>query len=56
LLAKESGWLIFNPHGLDDEGCGPIRTSDLERLLERLLEHESAEILPAGKALAGPAA
>jgi peptidoglycan/xylan/chitin deacetylase (PgdA/CDA1 family) len=52
LLAKDSGWLIFNTHGLDDEGWGPIRASYLEQLLERLLAIESVEILPAGKALA----
>ena len=52
LLAKESGWLIFNTHGLDDEGWGPIRATYLERLLERLTTIESLEILPAGKALA----
>jgi len=52
LLATDSGWLIFNTHGLDDEGWGPIRASYLERLLERLLAIESVEILPAGKALA----
>jgi len=52
LLAKESGWLIFNTHGLDDEGWGPIRASYLERLLERLLSIDSVEILPAGRALA----
>ncbi len=52
LLAKDSGWLIFNTHGLDNEGWGPIRASYLERLLERLLAIDSVEILPAGKALA----
>jgi hypothetical protein len=52
LLAKESGWLILNTHGLDDEGWGPIRATYLERLLERLLTIESVEILPAGMALA----
>ena len=52
LLAMDSGWLIFNTHGLDDEGWGPIRASYLERLFERLLAIESVEILPAGKALA----
>jgi peptidoglycan/xylan/chitin deacetylase (PgdA/CDA1 family) len=51
LLAKESGWMIFNTHGLDDEGWGPIRATYLERLLERLMAIESVEILPAGKAL-----
>ena len=52
LLALESGWLIFNTHGLDDEGWGPIRASYLERLLERLLAIKTVELLPAGKALA----
>ena len=51
LLARESGWLIFNTHGLDEEGWGPIRDSYLERLLERLLAHDTVELLPAGRAL-----
>lgn len=52
LLALESGWLIFNAHGLDDEGWGPMRATFLERFLERLLAIESVEILPAGRVLA----
>jgi len=52
LLSKESGWLVYTAHGLDDEGWGPMRASYLERLLERLLAIESVEILPAGRALA----
>ncbi len=51
LLARDSGWLIFNTHGLDNEGWGPIRATYLERLLDRLLAIESLEILPAGKAM-----
>jgi peptidoglycan/xylan/chitin deacetylase (PgdA/CDA1 family) len=51
LLAKDSGWLIFNTHGLDDEGWGPIRATYLERLLERLLAIETVDILPVGRAL-----
>jgi peptidoglycan/xylan/chitin deacetylase (PgdA/CDA1 family) len=51
LLGKESGWLIFNTHGLDEEGWGPIRATYLRQLLERLLAIETVEILPAGKAL-----
>jgi peptidoglycan/xylan/chitin deacetylase (PgdA/CDA1 family) len=51
LLARETGWLIFNTHGLDSEGWGPIRAAYLERLLERLLAIETVEILPAGRAL-----
>ena len=52
LLAKDSGWLIFNTHGLDEEGWGPIRATYLEGLLERLLTIETVEVLPAGRALA----
>ncbi len=52
LLARPSGWLVFNTHGLDEEGWGPIRASYLEALLDRLLARESVEILPAGRALA----
>ena len=43
--------MIFNTHGLDDEGWGPIRASYLERLLERLLAVDTVEFLPVGKAL-----
>ena len=52
LLAMESGWLVFNAHGLDDEGWGPMGATFLERLLERLLAIESVEILPAAAVLA----
>ncbi len=51
LLAKNSGWLIFNTHGLDEEGWGPIRATYLDRLLERLAGIKSVEVLPAGMAL-----
>lgn len=51
MLARESGWLIFNTHGLDGEGWGPIRASYLERLLERLLALPTVDVLPAGEAL-----
>ena len=56
LLARETGWLVFNTHGLDEEGWGPIRASYLEGLLERLLAIETVEVLPAGRALAKYAA
>ena len=56
LLARESGWLIFNTHGLDEEGWGPIRATYLEGLLERLLALDTVDILPAGRALAKYAA
>lgn len=51
LLASDSGWLIFNTHGLDDEGWGPIRATYLEQLLERLVAIETVAILPVGRAL-----
>ena len=51
LLKRESGWLIYNLHGLDDEGWGPIRADYLARLLERLSAMDSVEVLPVGHAL-----
>lgn len=51
LLSQDCGWLIYNTHGLDDEGWGPIRSCYLEKLLERLLAMGSVAIMPAGKAL-----
>jgi peptidoglycan/xylan/chitin deacetylase (PgdA/CDA1 family) len=51
LLAQPSGWLIYNVHGLDDEGWGPIRAAYLESLLERLSKVDDVSILPVGRAL-----
>lgn len=51
LLSTPSGWLIYNTHGLDDEGWGPMSSVFLEKLLARLMEVKSVAILPAGKAL-----
>jgi peptidoglycan/xylan/chitin deacetylase (PgdA/CDA1 family) len=51
VLTKDSGWLVFNLHGLDDEGWGPIRATYLDALLGRLAAIESLEILPTGVAL-----
>ena len=51
LLAKDSGWLIFNTHGLDNEGWGPIRATYLERLLQRLTAIDTVDVLPVGTAL-----
>ena len=52
LFGQPSGWLIYNLHGLDDEGWGPIRAEYLEALLARLVKIENLEVLPVGKALA----
>jgi peptidoglycan/xylan/chitin deacetylase (PgdA/CDA1 family) len=51
LLAQPTGWLIYNVHGLDDEGWGPIRAEYLENLLERLSKRDDISILPVGRAL-----
>ncbi len=53
LLEKSSGWLIYNVHGLDDEGWGPISSDYLDKLLARLTAIKTVQIIPAGKALAG---
>jgi peptidoglycan/xylan/chitin deacetylase (PgdA/CDA1 family) len=51
LLKRDSGWLIYNLHGLDSEGWGPVSESWLHATLERLLQINSVAILPAGRAL-----
>jgi len=51
LLAQPSGWLIYNTHGLDDEGWGPIGSDYLEALLTRLSAIPTVRLLPAGRAL-----
>ena len=51
LLSAPSGWLIYNTHGLDDEGWGPLRSDFLDNLLKELTDLESVAVLPAGKAL-----
>lgn len=50
-LAMDGGWLIFNLHGLDDEGWGPISTEYFIALLERLVVVKNLEIIPTGMAL-----
>ena len=39
------------PHGLDNEGWGPIRAEYLESLLERLSGTQGVTIRPVGRAL-----
>jgi peptidoglycan/xylan/chitin deacetylase (PgdA/CDA1 family) len=51
LLALPSGWLIYNVHGLDGEGWGPMRAVFLDELLARLKKIESLALLPVGTAL-----
>jgi peptidoglycan/xylan/chitin deacetylase (PgdA/CDA1 family) len=45
------GWLIYNTHGLDDEGWGPLSSSYLDELLDRMQSHETAEMLSVTQAL-----
>ena len=50
-LERPSGWLIYNTHGLDDEGWGPVSSSYLDELLSRLTQMDHVAVLPVGKAL-----
>jgi len=51
LLERPAGWLIYNTHGLEDEGWGPIRAEYLDALLDRLTRIESVAVMPVGNAL-----
>lgn len=51
LLNQPNGWMVYNLHGLDEEGWGPIRPSYLEKLLARLVKIESVRIVPTTRAL-----
>lgn len=51
LFAQPSGWLIYNVHGLDDEGWGPIRAEYLDSLLARLSITDGVAVMAVGKAL-----
>jgi len=51
LFSRPSGWLIYNVHGVDGEGWGPIRSIYLENVLNRLTRMVSVSVLPVGTAL-----
>ena len=51
LLARSSGWLCYNAHGLDGEGWGPLSSATLERVLERVIGRDGTCVLPVGAAL-----
>ena len=51
LLELPEGWLIYNLHGLDSEGYGPVRADYLDRLLARLIAIDSVSVMPAGRAM-----
>ena len=50
-LSGPPGWFIFNTHGLDDEGWGPMSSGFLDELLDRLSKTEHVELLPVATAL-----
>ena len=50
-LAGPSGWLVYNTHGLDDEGWGPLSSGLLDELLDRLSGMDHVEVLPVIPAL-----
>lgn len=50
-LKTDGGWLILNLHGVDGEGWGPVSTSYLDRLLNRLTKIDSVGLAPTGEVL-----
>ncbi len=50
-LEGPPGWLIYNTHGLDDEGWGPLSSSFLDELLDRLTQMSGVMILPVAPSL-----
>jgi len=50
-LELPSGWLIYNTHGLDDEGWGPLSSSYLDELLSELVQLDHVAVQPVGRAL-----
>ena len=51
LLSLPEGWMIYNTHGLDGEGWGPMSSDYLRKLLDRLLKIDTVKIVPAAMAL-----
>jgi peptidoglycan/xylan/chitin deacetylase (PgdA/CDA1 family) len=52
LLARPDGWLLYNAHGLDGEGWGPLHSEYLICTLEKLVAIPDLKILPAKEILA----
>ena len=50
-LEGPSGWLVYNTHGLDDEGWGPMSSGYLDELLDRLTGMKNVKVLPVVPAL-----
>jgi peptidoglycan/xylan/chitin deacetylase (PgdA/CDA1 family) len=51
LLAQPEGWMVYNLHGLDEEGWGPIRPAYLETLLGRLKAIDTVRVVPTCRAI-----
>ncbi|MGW8314102.1 MAG: polysaccharide deacetylase family protein [Bacteroidales bacterium] len=50
-LSGPPGWYIYNTHGLDDEGWGPLSSSLLDELLDQWKGMDGVEVLPVVPAL-----
>jgi hypothetical protein len=50
-LEGPPGWFVYNTHGLDEEGWGPLSSSVLDELLSKLTSLENVEVLPVMPAL-----
>ncbi len=48
-LASSGGWFVFNAHGLDEEGWGPMSSAFLTSLLGRIIKLHHVEVLPVGE-------
>jgi peptidoglycan/xylan/chitin deacetylase (PgdA/CDA1 family) len=44
-LEGPPGWFVYNTHGLDNEGWGPLSSSLLDELLDRLSDMEDVDVL-----------
>jgi hypothetical protein len=45
-LEGPPAWLVYNTHGLDDEGWGPLSSGFLDELLSKLSGMENVKVLP----------
>ena len=50
-LKGPPGWLVYNTHGIDDEGWGPVSAVYLDGLLDRLTQLPNVSVLPVIPAL-----
>jgi peptidoglycan/xylan/chitin deacetylase (PgdA/CDA1 family) len=48
-LKSPGGWFVFNTHGLDTEGWGPMSSNYLRSTLARLVKMPQVEVLPVGE-------